>query len=125
MARLAGSTIALVQADRVGVAVERARAWGVVIVLKGARTVVAAPAAPACLIPTGNPGMATGGTGDVLAGAVGALLAARLPAFDAARAAAFVHGLAGDIVAARTGQRGLLAADLADGLGNVWARWGR
>jgi NAD(P)H-hydrate epimerase len=125
MARLASSTIAAVQADRVGFAVERARAWGVVIVLKGARTVVAAPGAPPCLIPTGNAGMATGGTGDVLAGLVGALLAARLPAFDAARVAAFVHGLAGDIVAARTGQRGLLASDLADGLGAVWARWGR
>jgi NAD(P)H-hydrate epimerase len=125
MARLASSTIEAVQANRIGFAAERARAWGVVIVLKGARTVVAAPGAPPCVIPTGNAGMATGGTGDVLAGLVGALLAARLSAFDAARAAAFAHGLAGDLVAARTGQRGLLASDLGDGLGAVWARWGR
>ncbi len=123
MARLVGGTIAAVQADRVALAAGRARAWGCVVVLKGARTVVAAPGAPAAVIPTGNPGMATGGTGDVLAGLAGALLAGHLPAFDAARAAAFVHGLAGDLAAARWGQRGLLASDLADAVGQVWARW--
>jgi NAD(P)H-hydrate epimerase len=69
--------------------------------------------------------MASGGTGDVLAGLAGALLAGGLPAFDAARAAAYVHGMAGDLVARRMGQRGLLASDLADALGEVWRAWGR
>ena len=125
MARLCGLTVAEVQADRLGLASARAEAWGAVVVLKGARTVVAAPGRLPTVIPTGNPGMATGGTGDVLAGLTGALLSGRLPAFDAARAAAWVHGAAGDLVVARTGQRGLLAGDLGDALGAIWARWGR
>jgi ADP-dependent NAD(P)H-hydrate dehydratase / NAD(P)H-hydrate epimerase len=125
MARLCGTDIARVQADRIALAAEKARAWGCVVVLKGARTVVAAPGRPPAVIASGNPGMATGGTGDVLAGLVGALLASRLDPFDAARAAAFAHGLAGDLAAARLGERGLLAGDLADALGPVWARWGR
>ncbi len=125
MARLCGIAIGDVQADRIGLALARAAAWGVVVVLKGARTVVAAPGQPAALIPTGNAGMATGGTGDVLAGLCGALLGGGLPPFDAARVAAWVHGAAGDLVAARLGQRGLLAADLGEAIGEVWARWGR
>jgi NAD(P)H-hydrate epimerase len=125
MARLCGVTGAEVQADRVGLARARAAAWGAVVVLKGARTVVAEPGRPAAIIPTGNPGMATGGSGDVLAGLAGALLGSGLPAGDAARAAAWVHGRAGDLAALRLGQRGLLAGDLADALGAVWAEWGR
>jgi NAD(P)H-hydrate epimerase len=125
MARLTGGTVASVQEDRIGLAAEKARAWGCVVVLKGARTVVAAPDAPPAVIPTGNPGMASGGTGDVLAGLAAALLAGQLPAFAAARVAAFVHGLAGDLVARRYGQRGLLASDMADALGEVWSSWDR
>jgi ADP-dependent NAD(P)H-hydrate dehydratase / NAD(P)H-hydrate epimerase len=125
MARLCGVGIAEVQADRIGLASERARTWGAVVVLKGARTVVAGPTGPAAVIPTGNPGMATGGTGDVLAGLAGALLASGIPAASAARAAAWVHGRAGDLAARRLGERGLLASDLADAVGAVWAEWGR
>jgi hydroxyethylthiazole kinase-like uncharacterized protein yjeF len=125
MARLAGTDIAHVQADRIAIAAWKAREWGCVVVLKGARSVVAAPGAPPAIVPAGNAGMATGGTGDVLAGLVGALLAGHLPPFDAARAAAFAHALAGDLAAERLGERGLLAGDLADALGAVWARWGR
>jgi len=125
MARLCRTTIAEVQRDRVAVAAEHARAWGCVVVLKGARTVVAAPSGPPAIVPAGNPGLATGGTGDVLAGLTGALLGSHLPPFDAARAAAFAHALAGDLCAARLGQRGLLASDVADALGAVWARWER
>ncbi|MFL5271273.1 MAG: NAD(P)H-hydrate dehydratase [Anaeromyxobacteraceae bacterium] len=125
MARLCATSVAEVQADRIALAQDRARAWGCVVVLKGARTVVAAPGAPPAVVPAGNPGMATGGTGDVLAGLTGALLGSGLPAFDAARAAAFAHGLAGDLAAERLGERGLLAGDLADALGAVWARWKR
>jgi len=125
LARLCGLTVANVQADRIGLAQEKAAAWGAVLVLKGARTVVAAPGQPAAVIPTGNAGMATGGTGDVLAGLCGALLAGGLAPFDAARVAAWVHGAAGDLVATRTGERGLLAGDLGEAIGQVWARWRR
>jgi NAD(P)H-hydrate epimerase len=125
MARLVGGTIAEVQRDRIGIATDRASAWGCVVLLKGARTVIAAPGRPAAIVPTGNPGMATGGTGDVLAGLVASLLAGGLPAHDAACAGAFVHGLAGDLAAARLGERGLIAGDLAEAIGSVWARWGR
>jgi NAD(P)H-hydrate epimerase len=125
MARLCGTTLEVVQEDRIGFAAERAQAWGAAVLLKGARTVVADPSGPPTLVPTGNAGLATGGTGDVLAGLVGALLAARIEPGAAARAAAWVHGRAGDLVARRLGQRGLLASDVGEALGEVWAEWGR
>ena len=125
MARLTGRMIAEVQADRIGLAGTSARAWGCVVVLKGARTVVAAPDAPPTIIPTGNPGMASGGTGDVLAGLTGALLAGRLAPYAAARVAAYVHGAAGDLAEQRYGERGMLASDLVGELGTVWAGWER
>ncbi|HET7753624.1 MAG TPA: NAD(P)H-hydrate dehydratase [Anaeromyxobacteraceae bacterium] len=124
MGRLAKLSIGDVQRDRIGLAREKASSWGCVVLLKGARTVVADPEQPAAVIPTGNPGMATGGTGDVLAGLCGALLAGGMGPFDAARAAAWIHGRAGDLAARRHGQRGMLAGDLADELGAVWAEWG-
>jgi hydroxyethylthiazole kinase-like uncharacterized protein yjeF len=125
MARLCGLTVEAVQADRLALAAGRARAWRAVVVLKGARTVVAAPEGVPAVVPTGNAGLATGGTGDVLAGLCGALLAGGCPAADAARVAAWVHGAAGDLAAARFGQRGLVAGDLGEAIGQVWARWGR
>jgi NAD(P)H-hydrate epimerase len=125
MARLTGRSTADVQADRLEIAVASARTWGVTVVLKGARTVVADPEGPPAVIPTGNAGMATGGTGDVLAGLTGALLAGGLPPRAAGRVAAWVHGRAGDRVARRLGQRGLLAEDLGEGIGEVWAEWSR
>ncbi|MHB1844128.1 MAG: NAD(P)H-hydrate dehydratase [Deltaproteobacteria bacterium] len=123
MARLAGQTIAEVQADRLGVALRFARAHGVVVVLKGARTVVAAPDGELSIVPTGNPGMSTGGTGDALAGLIGALLAQGLPPRDAARAGAYVHGLAGDLAARRRGERGLIAGDVCEAISEVWRAW--
>jgi NAD(P)H-hydrate epimerase len=125
MARLCGLTVEAVQADRIALAAAQARAWRAVVLLKGARTVVAGPEGAPALVPTGNAGLATGGTGDVLAGLCGALLAGGLTAPAAARVAAWVHGAAGDLVAARLGQRGLLASDLGEAIGQVWARWGR
>jgi NAD(P)H-hydrate epimerase len=125
MARLCGTTIADVQADRVGIAAVAAREWDATVVLKGARTVVADPAAPPAIIPTGNAGLATGGTGDVLAGLCGALLAGGLPPAAAGRAGAWVHGRAGDLAARRFGERGLVAGDLGEAIGEVWAEWRR
>jgi NAD(P)H-hydrate epimerase len=125
MARLCGADVAAVQADRIGLAAAKAREWGCALVLKGARTVVADPEGPPAVIPVGNAGMATGGTGDVLAGLAGALLAGGLGARAAARAAAYVHGKAGDLAARRMGQRGMLAGDLAEAIGEVWAAWER
>jgi NAD(P)H-hydrate epimerase len=125
MARLCGLSTEAVQAERIGLAAARARAWGAVVVLKGARTVVADPEGPPAVVPTGNAGLATGGTGDVLAGLCGALLAGGIPAPAAARAAAWVHGAAGDFAARTYGQRGLLAGDLGKAIGRVWAGWGR
>lgn len=125
MARMCGISISAVQADRVEIARAKAEAWGCTVVLKGARTVVAAPGHPSAVVPTGNPGLASGGTGDVLAGLVGALLASGLEPWDAARAAAWVHGRAGDLAADVHGERGLLASDVADRIGAVWAEWDR
>jgi NAD(P)H-hydrate epimerase len=125
MARLCGSTVAAVQADRIGVASAKARLWNATVLLKGARTVVADPEAPPAVVPTGNAGLATGGTGDVLAGLCGALLAGGLPPPAAARVGAWVHGRAGDLAAARFGERGLVAGDLGDAIGAVWAEWSR
>jgi NAD(P)H-hydrate epimerase len=125
MARLCGTSIAEVQADRLRVASWKAREWGATVLLKGARTVVADPEGTPTIIPTGNPGMATGGTGDVLTGLCGALLAGGLPPEAAGRVGAWVHGRAGDLAAARHGERGLVAGDVGEHLGAVWAEWGR
>jgi len=115
-ARLTGSTTAAVQADRFGAAEQLARKLDAVVALKGARTVVAAPDGRVAVCPTGNEGLGTGGTGDVLAGCIGALLAGGETPFDAACAGVYWHGLAGDLVAAEQGTRGLVAGDVADAL---------
>jgi NAD(P)H-hydrate epimerase len=112
MARLLASDTARVQADRLGAARTFARTENVIVVLKGARTIVASPDGGAAISPTGNPGMATGGTGDVLAGLLGGLLAQGLAPFDAAVLGVFAHGAAGDAIAARQGEVGLVAGDL-------------
>jgi NAD(P)H-hydrate epimerase len=116
MARLLDTDTAAVQADRVAAARGLAERWEVVVVLKGARTVIAAPGGEVAISPTGNPGMASGGMGDALSGLIGALLAQRLGAFDAARLAVFAHGAAADAVAARRGEAGLLARDVIEEL---------
>ncbi|HUB06643.1 MAG TPA: NAD(P)H-hydrate dehydratase [Myxococcales bacterium] len=123
MARLCGRTTAEVQRDRLGVARAFATERAVTVVLKGARTVVAAADGRVWIVPTGNPGMATGGTGDVLCGLIGALLAQGLAPAEAAYGGAFVHGLAGDFATRRRGERGLVAGDVAEAVAEVWAAW--
>jgi NAD(P)H-hydrate epimerase len=125
MARLLGLTVSEVQKDRIGVARRLAQEAQVVVALKGARTAIAREDGTVFINPTGNPGMASGGTGDVLAGLCGALFAQGLSSEDAAVTGCFAHGLAGDLAARRRGLAGLMASDLLDGLGEVWVRWGR
>ena len=116
MARLTGDTPASLEARRIDAAREWAARWKAVLVLKGAPTVTAAPDGRATVNPTGNPGLATAGTGDVLAGMIAAFLAQRLDPYDAARAAVYVHGLAADRLAAGQGALGLDAGDVAEAL---------
>jgi NAD(P)H-hydrate epimerase len=99
---------------RLVAAKDAAATWGSIVVLKGARTIIANPDGTAAIAPFENPALATGGTGDVLAGTIGALLAQGLAPFDAARLGVYLHGLAGDSVRERIGDAGLLASDLPD-----------
>jgi NAD(P)H-hydrate epimerase len=102
--------------ERIDAAREWAKRWLSVVVLKGAPTVIAGPDGATTVNPTGNPGMASAGMGDVLTGTIAALIAQGLPPYDAARLGAYVHGLAGDLVAAEQGQQGLVAGDVAEAL---------
>ncbi len=99
---------------RVSLAQEVAERFHVMLVLKMARTVIASPSGDAVIAPTGNPGMATGGTGDVLTGLIAGLLAQGVEPGLAARAGVYIHGLAGDLAAERMGQEAMLAGDLLD-----------
>jgi NAD(P)H-hydrate epimerase len=114
--RLLGVSTASVQRDRPGTVRRLARATRSVVVLKGASTLIAGASGPIAVNPTGSPLMATAGSGDVLTGAAGAFLARGLAAEEAAVAAAYLHGLAGEILAGRLGDAGLLAGELADAL---------
>jgi NAD(P)H-hydrate epimerase len=114
MARLTGLGAEEIEADRIDVARRFAERWQAVVVLKGAPTVIASPAGPAIVNPTGNPGLATAGTGDVLTGVIAALLAQGLAPLDAAGLGVYVHGMAGDLAAAERGQLGMIAGDVAE-----------
>ena len=119
MARLVGASIADVQANRIQVASDFATAHQVYVVLKGHRTVIATPEGRVFINPTGNPGMATGGTGDVLTGMIAAWLAQLLDAEAACRLAVFLHGAAGDLAEVNQGQVSMIATDLLDHLGGA------
>jgi NAD(P)H-hydrate epimerase len=112
LSRLLGVPREEILRRRIPLAQEVAGRFNVTLILKMARTIVASPAGDAVIVPTGNPGMATGGTGDVLTGLVAGLLAQGASPELAARAAAFVHGLAGDLAAERLTQEAMLAGDL-------------
>ncbi len=106
----------MIQADRLAVAQETARAYKAVVVLKGAHTVIAEPEGTLYINVTGNPGMATAGSGDVLSGMIGTLLGQGYPPSMAARIAVYTHGLAGDLAATELGERSLMAGDLVEAL---------
>jgi NAD(P)H-hydrate epimerase len=118
MARLLGRTVAEIQARRLDTALEAANRWRAIVVLKGFHTIVASPDGRAFVNTTGNPGMATAGTGDVLTGIL-AGLTAQFGVDDWLRViglGVYLHGLAGDIAAASVGEIPLVAGDLIDSL---------
>lgn len=116
MSRLLGKSVAKVQENRIGWAQTLARDTGAIVVLKGAHTIIAEPDGRFFLNPTGNPGMATAGSGDVLTGIIGGLLLQGVPLGKAAVTGVYLHGLAGDLARERLGSRSLLARDIIDSL---------
>jgi hydroxyethylthiazole kinase-like uncharacterized protein yjeF len=124
MARLLGQPTEAVQADRVAVARAFAQEHRCLLVLKGARSVIAAANGAVWINPTGNPGMASGGMGDALAGMLGALLAQGLPEAEAACLGVYLHGEVADHVAVQRGPIGLLASDVIEGVPAGLARVG-
>jgi NAD(P)H-hydrate epimerase len=123
MARLAGVDIAAVQADRVGVARAQAERFSAIVVLKGAHSIIAAPDGSLFINPTGNPGMASGGMGDVLTGVIGSFLAQGLDPLEAACVGTYLHGLAGDFAVMERGERSLVASDLINAVPGILSAW--
>ena len=123
MSRLAGISTKAVQADRLNVARKFAREHKLVLVLKGSLTIIALPDGTAWVNPTGNPGMATGGTGDILTGMTAGIFA-QMPGRGLACcvAAVYLHGLAGDVAAETMGEHSLVATDLLKGLPEAFRR---
>jgi NAD(P)H-hydrate epimerase len=114
MAALTGLDVPTIQANREGVAREKAAEWGQVVVLKGAHTVVAAPDGRAWVLPFATAALAKAGSGDVLAGAIAGLAAQKVPAVEAAVLGGYLHGRAGVIAAERAGTTaGILAGEVA------------
>ena len=112
MSRLTGKTIEQIQKNRIDIALEFADEFNLVCILKGAPSVIAAPSGLAWINPTGNEGMATAGSGDVLTGLIGGFLAQGLIDIDAAVLGCYVHGKAGDLAMENLGSRGMIAGDI-------------
>jgi NAD(P)H-hydrate epimerase len=112
MARLLGTTSDAIQSNRMEAAREAASKFHCVVVLKGSRTLIADESGRVFINPTGNAGLSTGGTGDVLSGAIGGLLAQGLSPYEAAVCGAFIHGMAGDAAASEIGMAGMIAGDV-------------
>lgn len=116
MSRLLGTSIPDVEAIRISVAQEFARDHDIYLVLKGARTIIASPAGKAAINGSGNPGMASGGVGDVLTGVIASLVGQGYEAWDACRLGVFIHGFAADLVAEEKGEIGMNASDILEKL---------
>jgi NAD(P)H-hydrate epimerase len=116
MARLTGLSVEEIQKNRLEIARHYASDWGITVVLKGNKTVVASPSGEVFINMNGNPGMATAGSGDVLSGIILGLMAQGLSPQSAAMAGVYIHGCTGDLAAEISGQRGLVAGDLLDNL---------
>ena len=123
MSRLTGLSIAEIQAHRLEIARDFAREHELIVVLKGHRTLIAAPDGAVWVNPTGNPGMATGGTGDILTGMVAGLIAQHpQQALEATALAVYLHGLAGDLASESVGENSLVATDLVRFLPQAFAQ---
>ncbi len=114
MARLLGTSIPDVEAIRISVAQEFARNFGVYLILKGSRTIIASPSGIAAINGSGNPGMASGGMGDVLTGIIVSLLGQHYSAWDACRIGVYLHGYAANLVADEKGEIGMSAGDVQE-----------
>lgn len=112
MSRLSGVSIEQIQKNRIYIAQRFAKEWRQTVVLKGANTVIASSSGEIAVSPFANPILATAGTGDILAGIVAGLLAQGLNPMDAASLGVFIHGLAGEFISKKIGDRGMLATDL-------------
>ncbi len=124
MARLLGCSVEKVQQDRLGAVRACADRFAAVTVLKGYQTVITVPNSDTVLVnPTGTPGMAVGGSGDVLAGMIASLIAQGLTVAQAAACAVYLHGLAGEQAAAKLSQHGMLPRDLLAELGTLFLRY--
>ncbi len=118
MARLTGIDIDDIKRDRLNIAINKAVEWGVVVVLKGPGTIVASPDGLARVSPYVNAGLASAGTGDVLAGMISGFIAQGLSIFDAASCAVFIHGHTADVLRSAKGNTGILASDLLPNIPN-------
>jgi ADP-dependent NAD(P)H-hydrate dehydratase / NAD(P)H-hydrate epimerase len=119
MARLVGCAVEDLQADRIGITTDFARRHKLYVVLKGYRTLIVTPDEKVFVNPTGCPGMATGGTGDVLAGMLAGILAQLLDAEAACKLAVYLHGSAGELADADNGEVSMTAGDLVDHIGDA------
>jgi len=119
MARLCGCSSSDIQKDRLGYAGRFAREFDVIVVLKGYRTIIALPDGTAFINPTGNPGMATAGSGDVLAGMIAGFAAQKFKLADAALCGVYIHGAAGDSAAGKIGEYGLTAGDIIENISHT------
>jgi NAD(P)H-hydrate epimerase len=125
MSRLTGKPILEILRERIAIAQQFAATYSVILVLKLSRTIIAAPDGEVYINPTGNEGIATGGSGDVLTGIVAGLIAQKVDdALGATVAAVYLHGLAGDIAASRTGIRAMVASDITSHLGEAFIEAG-
>jgi NAD(P)H-hydrate epimerase len=114
MSRLTGLSVKEIQEDRISVASLFAKEYGVILVLKGAATVIAEPKGKTFINTTGNPGMAGGGMGDVLTGFIVGLIAQGISSLNAAKMAVFIHGAIGDFIAESRSETGILASDIIE-----------
>jgi len=114
MSSLTGMSVREIQSDRIGCARDFSLKYGVVTVLKGANTVIASPEGEVFINVTGNPGMAKGGSGDVLTGMIVSFLAQGIKPYDAAKAGVYIHGLAGDMASYEMGKYSMKAGDIID-----------
>ena len=122
MSRLTGVSTRIIQKDRVKAAVKLSKRVKCITVLKGSRTVVANPKGEVYINETGNPGMATGGVGDILTGMVASFIGQGIEPYGAAKLAVYLHGKAGDLAAREKGKISLIATDLLDKLPVVFKK---